>query len=69
MREKAGLVTDRAGDPFAWNGSLNGTAAGWPHRGQSITPPEFVAGAGEDDLPEATTLTAIPDGTAGEGTR
>ena len=36
FHEKAGIVTDRAGDRLAWNGSLNETAAGWRHNWESI---------------------------------
>ncbi len=36
FHEKAGIVTDRAGDQLAWNGSLNETAAGWVHNWESI---------------------------------
>ena len=36
FHEKTGIVTDRAGDRLAWNGSLNETAAGWRHNWESI---------------------------------
>ena len=36
FHEKAGIVTDRAGDQLAWNGSLNETAAGWRRNWESI---------------------------------
>ena len=36
FHEKAGIITDRAGDTLAWNGSLNETAAGWRHNWESI---------------------------------
>ena len=36
FHEKAGIVTDRAGDRLAWNGSLNETPAGWRHNWESI---------------------------------
>ena len=36
FHEKAGIVTDRAGDRLAWNGSLNETPSGWLHNWESI---------------------------------
>ena len=36
FHEKAGIVTDRAGDRLAWNGSLNETPSGWRHNWESI---------------------------------
>ena len=36
FHEKAGIVTDRAGDRLAWNGSLNETSAGWHRNWESI---------------------------------
>ena len=36
FHEKAGIVTDRAGDQLAWNGSLNETPSGWRHNWESI---------------------------------
>ena len=36
FHEKAGIVTDRAGDTLAWNGSLNETPAGWRRNWESI---------------------------------
>ena len=36
FHEKAGIVTDRAGDRLAWNGSLNETEAGWQRNWESI---------------------------------
>ena len=36
FHEKAGIVSDRAGDTLAWNGSLNETAAGWRRNWESI---------------------------------
>ena len=36
FHEKAGIVTDRAGDRLVWNGSLNETPSGWRHNWESI---------------------------------
>ena len=54
FHEKAGIVTDRAGDTLAWNGSLNETAAGWRRNWESINVytswgPEPERVADEDD--------------------